>query len=159
MPISQCVCMYVSIVMCRHLCWHLDISYLPVQEQMCWHICQAYISILVECADILRCWHIWQHLNVPGHMSASGHVNILVSAKTNVLTYMSAYFSPLAEYADISMCLHVCQYRDVSAFMLASGHFIFASTRANVLTYMPGIYFNTSRMCRHLKVLAYMAAS
>ena len=182
MQTSQCVGIYASILICRHICWHLDKKV------------SAYSSPLVECANIYvltymsaswcvsiyvgiwTCQHICQHrnkyvdiyvgifsptkricrhlhLNMPNYMSAFGHINKFACTRTNVLTYMSAYFPLLEEYVGISMCWHICRHLDVSACMSASGHVkIFASIRTRVDRYVD-IFITNSRMWQHLNVL------
>ena len=128
----------------------------------------ACFSQLVEYAEMSMCWHVCQHLVVLAYMSASGHVNIFVSIRTNLYThtyiyiYMSLYSSPLAECADTSTCWHVCQHLVVSAYIYICRHWdlsVYLPAQQQMCWYYVGILITTSRMCRHLKVLACMSAS
>ena len=144
----------------------------PPYIWICRHIFQhsknvGYLSPLVECADISMCWHICQHLDVSYgsvyvYMSASGHVNILASTRTNMLTYMSAYLSPLASrmcrhlyvfgiYFNILMCRHICRHLDMSTY--------FGQHKNKCVDMYVGIFATTRGINRHLNVWACVSAS
>ena len=105
-----------------------------------------------------------RHLNVLAYMSASwcvgifmymsvsGHVNILASTRTNMLTNMSAYLSPLASrmsqnlhvfgiYFNILICRHICRHLDMSTF---------GQHKNKCVDMYVGIFATTSEISRHL---------
>ena len=141
---SQCAGTYVSILICWHICRHLNMSAYSSAFQKCVHHMSAYFPQLEEYVGISMCRHLCQHLNI-------WHI----CRRLN----MSAYLSPLIECAEISMCWHICQHPDVSAYMSASRHVnILTITRTNVLTYMSA-YLSPLVECADISICWHMSAS
>ena len=137
----QCVGIHVSILMCRHIGRHLDMStYWPAQEQICWHMSTHLFFVLANMltcpdadiyVDTSRCWHICQPIEMSAHStSIEKHADIYVNTFFRVLGNMPTY-SDADIYVDILICWHKCRKIEMPTYV--------------------GIFMSTCRLGSHIE--------
>ena len=123
-------------------------------QSACRHKMPTYVGNSV-------CRHLFQHINMSTYMSATEYVGIFANTRKCVDIYVGMFFNTsrmcrhlnVLAYVNILMCRHICRLLDMSTYLPAQEQMCW-----HICGYISNlVVFLTSRMCRHLNVLAYVS--